>query len=328
MTMLLLSEAMRHAHAAALYTIARQHAVELQLVSLDEAEQRGTALQRVELAWYSLDMLAGGAPTGCDTQRLFALLQRAPALRWLHLMSAGTDLPLYDAIKQRELVAMSCGSGIAAVPVAHSAVAALMALARGFEHWLQARQRRSWSRLPAPPRDLPGQRVVVVGMGPIGQEIARLLVALGMYVMGVRRQALPLAGVECVISYADLPAAATQADWLVLCCPLTRETQGLVNASLLAQLPRGAGLINVGRGEVVDEAALVAALQSGQLGAAYLDVFAQEPLPADSPLWSLPKVWLSPHNAAASQGNPGREAELFLRNLDHFLAQRPLENLR
>jgi phosphoglycerate dehydrogenase-like enzyme len=115
-------------------------------------------------------------------------------------------------------------------------------------------------------------------------------------------------------------------DWLALACPLTDETRGLIDGDMLRRLPRGARLINIARGEVVDEAALIAALQQGHLGGAYLDVFAQEPLPPDSPLWDLPNVIVSPHNSGAAAGNDARVHALFVANFARFVASQPLVN--
>jgi phosphoglycerate dehydrogenase-like enzyme len=109
-----------------------------------------------------------------------------------------------------------------------------------------------------------------------------------------------------------------RADWLILACPLTEETRGLVDAELLARLPKTARLINIGRGEVVDEPALIEALQSGSLAGAYLDVFAKEPLPPDSPLWDLPNVVITPKNATASKGNEKRYADMFVDNFGRW----------
>ena len=115
-------------------------------------------------------------------------------------------------------------------------------------------------------------------------------------------------------------------DWLILACPLVPETRNLINARRLALLKPGAGVANIARGEIIDEAALVAALKTGHVRHAYLDVFHTEPLPTESPLWDLPNVLISPHNAGASTGTYARGVEIFLRNLGHYLHARPLEN--
>jgi phosphoglycerate dehydrogenase-like enzyme len=124
----------------------------------------------------------------------------------------------------------------------------------------------------------------------------------------------------------ELAALMPRADWLVLACPLTPETRGLVDAKLLAALPKTARVINVGRGEIVDEPALIEALRSGALAGAYLDVFQKEPLPADSPLWDLPNVLVTPHNSIASAGNQQRIYDIFVQNMQRLHAGKPLLN--
>jgi phosphoglycerate dehydrogenase-like enzyme len=195
-------------------------------------------------------------------------------------------------------------------------------------HWLAAQRRREWSPLRASqqPRDLPGQTAAIVGTGPIGSHIARLLHAIGLRTIGVRRTAAPLAHFDEITTFDRIDDALPRADWLVIACPLTAITQGLVDARRIGLLQPGAHLINVARGEIVDERALTAALAQGRLAGAYLDVFAVEPLPAESPLWGMPNVIVTPHNCSASLGNLGRGVEIFLRNLECYLGGRPLEN--
>ncbi|MDH0867349.1 D-2-hydroxyacid dehydrogenase [Mitsuaria sp. GD03876] len=329
MISLLLSAARAREHADALRFAAHAEGETLRLVTPEDVAHVPTLLEDVQVAWYTLDLLEGGSPTGPASRRFFALLQDCPALRWLHVMSAGTELPMYEPVRRRGVL-FTTGSGIAAQPVAHSAVAAVMALSRGFGHWTAAQQRREWSRIPPDrlPRDLPGQHAVVIGLGPIGLEIARLLRAVGLHVTGVRSRAQPADGVDRTIAFGELAGVIGTADWLIVCCPLSDLTRGLVDRTMLASLPMGAGIVNVSRGAVIDEPALRDALTTGRVGAAYLDVFEQEPLAADSPFWSLPNVWISPHNAAASRGNAARELRLFVRNLGNFLAGRSLENAR
>jgi phosphoglycerate dehydrogenase-like enzyme len=215
--------------------------------------------------------------------------------------------------------------------VAQTAVAGLLALARGFPRIAAAQRRREWRPLSrdAEPRDLAGQTALVVGTGPIGQEIGRLCRALGLRTVGVRRNAVAGAppGFDGVLGFDALPAALPRADWLVLACPLTATTRGLVDAGALALLPRGAHLVNVARGGVVVEADLLAALRSGRVAGAFLDVFAAEPLPPDSPFWDLPDVIVSPHSAAASDGLADRVAAVFCENLGRWRRGEPLRNL-
>jgi phosphoglycerate dehydrogenase-like enzyme len=129
-----------------------------------------------------------------------------------------------------------------------------------------------------------------------------------------------------MVSFDQLPSVWPRTDWLILACPLTDKTRQLVDARALATLPAGAHLINVARGEVVDQEALVTALQSGHLGGAFLDVFAHEPLPADSPLWAMPHVMVTPHAAGHSDGNENRVAHMFLDNLRSWVSDQPLRN--
>jgi phosphoglycerate dehydrogenase-like enzyme len=146
-------------------------------------------------------------------------------------------------------------------------------------------------------------------------------------VIGVRRNpGLAVGAVDECHPPAMLDELLPRTDWLVLACPLTAETRNRIDAAALARMPAGARLLNVSRGEVVDETALIAALRSGHLGGAYLDVFREEPLPATSPLWDLPNVIVSPHDSSPSAGNVARQTTLLIRNLERLLAGEPLEN--
>jgi phosphoglycerate dehydrogenase-like enzyme len=205
----------------------------------------------------------------------------------------------------------------------------LLALARHWPMLLAAQRERRWHYLMASgqPRDLQGQTAVVVGWGPVGQEIGRLLQALGLKVVAVRRGAAPAGDGILTVNQARLHEVLPQADWLLLACPLTAETQGMIGARELALLPPHCGLVNVARGEVVDEPALVAALREQRLAGAFLDVFAVEPLAADSPLWTLPNVIVTPHCAGFSDGNEARVARMFLDNLRRWVAGEALAQL-
>ncbi|HEV2007541.1 MAG TPA: NAD(P)-dependent oxidoreductase, partial [Burkholderiales bacterium] len=159
-----------------------------------------------------------------------------------------------------------------------------------------------------------------------GTMIARLLQALGMQTLGIRRRVAPAEHFDQVLPLSAFDSVLPKCDWLILACPLAPQTHGLIDARRLALLPRTAGLVNIARGEIVDEAALTDALSTGRLRCAYLDVFTAEPLTSASPLWGLPNVLISPHNAGASVGTYARGVEIFLRNLDGYLGGRPLEN--
>jgi phosphoglycerate dehydrogenase-like enzyme len=264
-------------------------------------------------------------------QQVYALLRQSPSLQWVHIHSAGADRQIYLDLLARG-VQITTSSGANAQVVAAVALAGILALARRFPLLWAEQQTRQWLPMMGArmPRDLPGQTATIVGWGPIGQKLGSLLQALGLQVVVVRQQVAapqhpPIAGVE-MVTFESWTQALPKTDWLILACPLTSKTRQLVNASALAALPQGAHLINVARGEVVDEPALVAALQSGHLGGAFLDVFAHEPLPPDSPLWAMPQVMITPHAAGHSDGNETRVGQMFLDNLRCWTKGAPLHN--
>jgi phosphoglycerate dehydrogenase-like enzyme len=257
-----------------------------------------------------------------ETQRFHDAMRQAPSLRWVHAHSAGADRPVYGELRARG-VEVTTSSGTNASVVVQTALAGVLMLARCFPQLLAAQRARTWAPLVGSglPRDLAGQTAVIVGWGPIGQGLGTLLSALGLRVVAVRSST----GAESV-RFEDIHTVLPRADWLLLACPLTDRTRSLVDAAALALLPPGARLVNVSRGEVVDEPALIDVLRSGALSGAYLDVFAHEPLPADSPLWDMPNVIVTPHTAGHSDGNEARVAALFLDNLRRWHAGLPLLN--
>lgn len=287
--------------------------IELLVLPADPAGRLpAEALERIDFAYFSGDVYPN------YSRSFFAAAQGAPNLRWLHTFNAGVDNPVFRRFLDRGVV-LSTSSGSTAQPIAQSVIGGMLLLARPFLRWAAAQRRRAWEPVPASeaPADLAGQRMTVVGLGAIGSEVARLARAFGLAVTGVRRSPRREDDpVERVEPPGRLEELARETDWLVLACPLTEETRGLVSERVLRALPRGAFVLNVARGEVVDEAALIAALRDGHLGGAYLDVFATEPLPPESPLWELPNVVISPHNSAVAAGNERRATEgYFLPNL-------------
>ncbi len=260
------------------------------------------------------------------TRRFLGSTLRAPNLKWLHLPNVGVDHPVFTQLLQQG-VRLTNSSGASAEPIAQTAIAGVLALARGFPAWWAAQQRHEWAPHAQPPQDLRGQTMVVVGLGAIGNEIARLAQVLGLNVVGVRRSPRQAEDrVDELVPPTALPSVVTRADWLVLACPLTEETRGMIDARILASLAAGARVINVARGQVIDEAALISLLRNKHLGGAYLDVFEEEPLPASSPLWDLPNVIVSPHNSASSTGHSHRVAEIFFDNLERWFQGAALRN--
>ena len=324
MTALLLSHRIHAAHGARIAEAAARAGARAELIVLpsDPAARLADAdCGRIEAAFFSGDVFPD------HSRQFFSAARKAPRLKWLHVFNVGVDHPIYAEMLSRG-VRLTTSAGSNAGPIAQTAVMGLLALARGFPRWLDAQRNRQWNpERKTPPRDLRGQTALVLGLGSIGSEFARLARVLGLKVIGVRRG--PRRGedpVDELYPPAALPGLLPRCDWLVIACPLTPETRGLVDASLIAALPRGARLINVARGEIVAEPALIEALKSGHLAGAYLDVFETEPLPPDSPLWSLPNVLVTPHNSAAAAGNDERVLVIFLDNLSRWQRGEPLRN--
>ncbi len=310
-----------------------------ELISLEDA----VAAQRTDADVAFISREVTGTSTKHEIhpalQQVYKLLGQSPGLRWVHIHSAGADRQIYLDLMAKG-VRVCTSSGANAQVVATVALAGMLALARRFPQLWAEQQQRQWIPMMGErmPRDLPGQTATIVGWGPIGQKLGSLLQALGLNVVAVRQQAQdkpssafaaqpsvqPDIGSVEMVTFEEWRQVLPKTDWLILACPLTTKTRQLVNASALALLPEGAHLINVARGEVVDEPALVAALQSGRLGGAFLDVFAHEPLPQDSPLWAMPQVMVTPHAAGHSDGNEARVAQMFLDNLSRWVEGFPV----
>ncbi len=273
----------------------------------------------IEVAFKSEDV-------GSERETLLSLAE-AGELRWLHTSSAGTDRAFYQRLRALDQGVRISNSSGSAEPIAQTAIGGLLSLARGFPAWAEGQRAHEWRRHEGQTPELRGQTIVVVGLGAIGGHIARLAQALGLHVIGVRRS--PRRdddSVDELVTPQGFASVLPRADWLALTVPLTDDTRGLIDASAFAALPPGARLLNVARGEVLDEPAMIAALRSGALAGAYLDVFAEEPLPPSSPLWDLPNVIVTPHNSASSTGNMARALDIFLRNLERWVRDEPLEN--
>ena len=261
------------------------------------------------------------------TQRFYTAMLLAPSLRWAHTHSAGADRPVFGQLRQRS-VTVTTSSGANAGVVAQTALAGMLALARHFPQLLDAQRDRRWAPLIGSglPRDLQGQRATIVGWGPIGQQIGAVLRVLGLSVTVLRQRATPAGDGFESCTFDDMGAVLPRTDWLILACPLTERTRGMIDAAALARMPAGARIVNVARGEVVDEHALIDALRTGRLAGAYLDVFAHEPLPAASPIWTLPNVIATPHSAGFSDGNAARVVDIFLDNLSRWMQGTLLRN--
>ncbi len=254
-------------------------------------------------------------------------LSEAVSLRWIQLISAGVPLELCAPAATRNVVVTNL-AGLYGPTIAEHALALMMLLARNLHvaHINQARE--AWDRTVAETMtDLRRKTLALVGLGNIGVATARLARAHGMRVVGCRRTERATPYVDRVYPLSDLKAMLAEADVLCVAAPLTRQTDGLLGPAELAALKRGALYVNVSRGGIAQEPALLEALRSGQVAAAGLDVFAVEPLAPGHPLWSMPNVIISPHYSGETVNRYSAPSERFARNLEAWLAGRPLEGV-
>ena len=213
-----------------------------------------------------------------------------------------------------------------AEPLAEFAVLGVLAGARDLPRLLADQRSRTWGDRRSVPL-VGGRRVLVIGLGGIGRAVARKLAALGAQVVGVHRRAVDAPGVVEVVALDRFAGELARADAIVMCLPGTDATRHLLGRDLLARVKPGITVVNVGRGSTIDEPALIAALDDGRVAFAALDVFEHEPLPSTSPLWSLPNVLLSPHNAAINDDEERLVAELFAANATRLIDGESLVNV-
>lgn len=269
----------------------------------------------------------------------------APALRWVQLHMAGVDSIVGHRLFTKTDVTFTNASGIHAVPMAEYAIGMVLAFAHRMPRMFEDMRTKMWSSdrwTRFVPSELRGATLGIIGYGSIGREIARLADAFGMRVVASKRDLRTLTDRSYMVDgigdpEADIPdrlyppeavpIMVADCDYVVLTAPLTEETRGMIDATVLGRMKPGTVLVNIGRGELVDEAALLKALKSGQLGGAALDVFHQEPLLEDSPLWTAPNVILSPHVSGFTPEYDNRAVEIFAHNLAHYVAGEPLVNV-
>lgn len=245
-------------------------------------------------------------------------LSRFRSLKYIQLTSVGTDhMPLAEI--ERRGILLRNARGVASVPIAEFVLGGVLQIYKKNRQFWQNQQQRQWKRLHGL-QEIAGKQVCIVGAGSIGCELAKRFAAFDARVLGINPSPVRSPWFAEVWPPERLAEALGQADIVALSLPLQPETQHLFNAERLAQLKPGALLVNVARGPIVDEQALLAALQSGHLQGAVLDVFEQEPLPAASPLWDLPNVVLTPHNAFLSEGKDARLFEIVQQNLCDWLS--------
>lgn len=262
------------------------------------------------------------------------LLTLAPDLRWLQLASAGVEHAMRAGVVRAEGPVVTNASGVHGVPISEFVLSAMLVWARKWPELLALQREHDWPARPAKAQlegtELFEHTLGVVGLGAIGSAVARLGHALGMRVLATKRTVTSGERTETVdelLPSERLDDLLAQSDYVVLCTPLTRETAHLIDARRLAKMRPNAVLINIARGQLVNEADLVHALQAGTIAGAALDVFEIEPLPESSPLWSMPNVLVSPHISGSTDRYSDRLASLVLENLRRYRAGAELLNV-
>ncbi len=276
----------------------------------------GAPLEAVEIACFSWDVFPS------RTRPFLGAVKRCPNLKWFHTMSAGVDDPFFQGLLANG-VRLTTSSGAQATTIAQSVIMLLLALSRRFPDWFEDQKKCRWN--PRQFQDLQERHLLVAGLGPIGLETAKLGQALGMRVTGLRRsprgdEGFPverLEKIETILPFTDA---------MVLALPLTDETRHILNDKRIGLLPDTAYIVNVGRGELIEEQALISALKDNRLGGAGLDVFAIEPLPQDNPLWRLQNTIVLPHTSGSVPENFERTTKIFLENVRRYLAGETLYN--
>jgi phosphoglycerate dehydrogenase-like enzyme len=261
------------------------------------------------------------------------LISAAPRLRWAHSASAGVGGSLTPEFRASGAL-LTNSAGVYAEAMADTVVAGVFYFARGLDYAVHQQRDAKWDQTPfvtatARMREVQELRVLVIGAGGIGSAVARRLRALGCHTVGIRRRpelGIP-DGFERVAGPNDVDAELSKADVVVLSAPLTGESRHLLDGRRLALLPDGAIVVNVARGALLEEAALIGALDSGRVRGAVLDVFAKEPLPVDSPFWRHPRVLVTPHVSGVSPRHWERALALFQENWRRWTAGEPLRNV-
>ena len=257
-------------------------------------------------------------------------LARMQRLKWVQTVSAGVDRIDFAQLKARG-IPLTNSSGIHANNISEHILALMLAFARKLPLLVREQEQHRWSsevgRISS--FELTGQTMLVVGLGKIGEQLAIRTKGMQMRVLGTRRRVEieRASAADEVFALSELTERISEADHVAITLPLTHDTEGMFTAELIGRMKPGAYLYNIGRGSIIDQDALIAALQTGRLGGAGLDVTTPEPLPGDSPLWDLPNVIITPHTSGSSPKLMERAVALWIDNLNRFLAGDPLRNV-
>jgi phosphoglycerate dehydrogenase-like enzyme len=306
----------------------QQEAPEVTVTWLDQEGNAQGPAEDVEI-FFRFDM---------GRKALVRALQQAPNLKWMHTGSAGVDsiLPIFREYAPQDAI-LTNGSGTMSRPIAEYCLAQIAFTSKGLYVYPPAQQRHEWlshypQNNPPPAVELLGAQILTMGLGAIGGELAQLCNAVGMRVHAVRRRRAEAGetfpGVERVYGFdEEWRSLLPKMDYVVITLPLTDETSGLFGASELAAMKQSGWIINISRGAIIQEDALVAALQERRIGGAVLDVTAKEPLPPDHPLWDCPNAIITPHISWRSPRFGERSMALFFQNLHRYRQGEPLLNL-
>jgi phosphoglycerate dehydrogenase-like enzyme len=268
---------------------------------------------------------------GLPRPLLQAAVRPPVSLRWIHTGAAGVASLLHPELTEHDIV-LTNSAGVHAEPMAETVIAMILHFARGIDYAVRAQAQREWRTAPFEKlnggvREIAGATLGIVGLGGIGRAVARRGQGLGMHVVATRRTDSPHDDGMTLRGDDALQQLLARSDYVVVTLPATAQTQGLIGAAELSLMRTDAVLINVARGSIVEEGALTEVLQQGRLRGAALDVFGKEPLSADSPLWTLDNVLITPHVSATSARYWEREAELMLDNLRRYLDGAELRNV-
>jgi D-2-hydroxyacid dehydrogenase (NADP+) len=267
-----------------------------------------------------------------DADVVYGRLPREPflaakQLKWVQSIGVGFETMLYPEMVDSEVVITNTSGAFDAAMGEH-ALALILGFTRGIAAHDRGRKDRAWNREGVPVSLIHEQTACVLGMGTIGRSIARLLGQFGMHVIGADAQIKDAPeGVSELVRPDGMLSAIARADVVVVALPVTAETQGMIDSSWFAAMKNTALVVNIARGPIINEAHLVEALRSGQINGAALDVYEKEPLPAESPLWDMPNVVMTPHIASRSEEGDRNLQKIFVENLRRYVAGEPLLNL-
>lgn len=273
-----------------------------------------------------LDAILADAEIAYGMRTPVNLLSRAPKLKWIQVTSAGVDRYLTDEFRRSKVV-LTNASGIHATPIGEFVISLMLMFTKNAPVFFQAKQKKEWLRTPG--TVLNGKTVGVIGLGSIGQEVARLCKAFRMRVIATRRspKSRHARNVDLLLPPNGLPRLLEESDYVAICVPLTKETRKLIGPAEFKMMKPTAYIINIGRGPVIDEEALIRALELKQIAGAGLDVFTVEPLPKESKLWDLPNVIISPHVSGGREDYEVGALDIFCRNLQRYLEGKRLINV-